>query len=207
MLHLCCQQHWSSSLSSLKRTSFCWRSFLSSLSHLPGLSCQSFLSCLPCLPCLSLCPFYSFCPVCPVCPVCRNVLHCELSNVSSNGQPEKMQNCKGSWLLYTSKPEVVWSLIFSNLLVEGYMTTCIAASITLNSQSWVTYGGRTKCQPDKMPTGHNANQRLAFCPYFFLWLAFCPSQLFGWHFVRTISTCFGIFSKSWKSYSKSHFIK
>ena len=57
-------------------------------------------------------------------------------------------------------------------------------------------GGRTKCQPDKMPTGHNANQRLAFCPDFFLWLAFCPSQLFGWHFVRTISTCFGIFSKS-----------
>ena len=23
------------------------------------------------------------------------------------------------------------------------------------------WGGRTKCQPDKMPTGHNANQRLA----------------------------------------------
>ena len=44
-----------------------------------------------------------------------------------------------------------------------------------------------------MPTGHNANQRLAFCPDFFLWLAFCPSQLFGWNFVRTISTCFGIF--------------
>ena len=60
-------------------------------------------------------------------------------------------------------------------------------------------GGRTKCQPDKMPTGHNANQRLAFCPDLFLWLAFCLSQLFGWHFVRTISTCFGILSKSWKS--------
>ena len=55
-------------------------------------------------------------------------------------------------------------------------------------------GGRTKCQPDKMPTGHNANQRLAFCPGFFQLLAFCPSQLFGWHFVRTISTCFGILS-------------
>ena len=27
-------------------------------------------------------------------------------------------------------------------------------------------GVRTKCQPDKMPTGHNANQRLAFCPDF-----------------------------------------
>ena len=24
----------------------------------------------------------------------------------------------------------------------------------------------TKCQPDKMPTGHNANQRLTFCPDF-----------------------------------------
>ena len=55
-------------------------------------------------------------------------------------------------------------------------------------------GVRTKCQPDKMPTGHNANQRMAFCPAFFQWLAFCPSQLFGWHFVRTISTCFGILS-------------
>ena len=58
---------------------------------------------------------------------------------------------------------------------------------------WCIRGGRTKCQPDKMPTGHNANQRLAFCPDFFLWLAFCPSQLFGWHFVRTTSTCFGFF--------------
>ena len=57
----------------------------------------------------------------------------------------------------------------------------------------------TKCQPDKMPTGHNANQRLAFCLDLFLWLAFCPSQLFGWHFVRTISTCFGILAESWKS--------
>ena len=45
-------------------------------------------------------------------------------------------------------------------------------------------GVRTKCQPDKMPTGHNASQRLAFCPDLFLWLAFCLSQLFGWHFVQ-----------------------
>ena len=27
-----------------------------------------------------------------------------------------------------------------------------------------------------MPTGQNTNQRLAFCPDFLLWLAFCPSQ-------------------------------
>ena len=27
-----------------------------------------------------------------------------------------------------------------------------------------------------MPTGQNANQRLAFCLDFFLWLASCPSQ-------------------------------
>ena len=38
------------------------------------------------------------------------------------------------------------------------------------------HGGRTKCQPDKMPTGRNANQRLAYCPDSLLWLAFCPSQ-------------------------------
>ena len=37
-------------------------------------------------------------------------------------------------------------------------------------------GVRTKCQLDKMPTGRNANQRLALCPDFLLWLAFCPSQ-------------------------------
>ena len=29
---------------------------------------------------------------------------------------------------------------------------------------------------DKMPFGQNANQRLAFCTDFFLWLAFCLSQ-------------------------------
>ena len=29
---------------------------------------------------------------------------------------------------------------------------------------------------DKMPTGQNANQWLAFCPDFLLWLAFSPSQ-------------------------------
>ena len=56
-----------------------------------------------------------------------------------------------------------------------------------------TEGALRRCA-DKMPTGHNANQRLAFCPAFFQWLAFCPSQLFGWHFVRTISSCFGILS-------------
>ena len=50
-------------------------------------------------------------------------------------------------------------------------------------------GGRTKCQPDKMPTGQNANLGWHFVRDFFLWLAFCPDQLFGWHFVRTISTC------------------
>ena len=47
----------------------------------------------------------------------------------------------------------------------------------------------TKCQPDKMPTGQNANLGWHFVRAFFsLWLAFCPDQLFGWHFVRTIST-------------------
>ena len=53
-------------------------------------------------------------------------------------------------------------------------------------------GGRTKCQPDKMPTGQNANLGWHFVRDFFLWLAFCPDQLFGWHFVRTISRCLGI---------------
>ena len=43
----------------------------------------------------------------------------------------------------------------------------------------VLQGGRTKCQLDKMPTGRNANQRLAFWPDFFLWLAFRP-DFFLW---------------------------
>ena len=55
-----------------------------------------------------------------------------------------------------------------------------------------------------MPTGHNANQRLAFCPDFFLWLAFCPSQLFGWHFVRIMKITFQItFHEKAKSICKT----
>ena len=45
---------------------------------------------------------------------------------------------------------------------------------SIDSRPSIFNGGRTKCQPDKMPTGRNANQRLAFCPDFFLWLAFRP---------------------------------
>ena len=40
-----------------------------------------------------------------------------------------------------------------------------------------TEGALRRCA-DKMPTGHNANQRLAFCPGLSLWLASCPSQIF-----------------------------
>ena len=45
-----------------------------------------------------------------------------------------------------------------------------------------------------MPTGQNANQKLAFCPDFYcgwhivrpnFWLAFCPDHIYMfWHFVR-----------------------
>ena len=64
---------------------------------------------------------------------------------------------------------------------------------TWPSSGWLSQdGGRTKCQPDKMPTGQNANLGWHFVCDFFLWLAFCPDQLFGWHFVRTISRCLGI---------------
>jgi len=38
------------------------------------------------------------------------------------------------------------------------------------------YDVQTKCQPDKIPTRQNANQRLDFCQDFLLWLTFCPSQ-------------------------------
>ena len=53
-------------------------------------------------------------------------------------------------------------------------------------------GGRTKCQPDKMPTGQNANLGWHFVRDFFsmvgilsgptFWLAFCPDHLkMSWH--------------------------
>ena len=56
-------------------------------------------------------------------------------------------------------------------------------------------GGRTKCQPDEMPTGQNANLGWHFVRDFFsvvgilsrptFWLAFCPGHLnMFWHFVR-----------------------
>ena len=64
-------------------------------------------------------------------------------------------------------------------------------------------GVRTECQPDKMPTRQNANQRLAFCldfflwlafrPDFFLWLAFCPSQflvdILSWTSQHVLALC------------------
>ena len=53
-------------------------------------------------------------------------------------------------------------------------------------------GGRTKCQPDKMPTGQNATLGWHFVRDFFsmvgilsrptFWLAFCPDHLnMSWH--------------------------
>ena len=50
------------------------------------------------------------------------------------------------------------------------------ASVYENRSTDHKNGVRKKCQLDKMPTRQNANQRLAFCPDFLLWLAFCPSQ-------------------------------
>ena len=54
-----------------------------------------------------------------------------------------------------------------------------------------------------MPTGQNANH--AKCQPFvgilsvlFFEVGISSVPIFGWHFVRTISTCFGILSESWK---------
>ena len=119
--------------------------------------------------------------------------------------------CKG--LLYKALIEYGNDILLEDLLGRFSLLTRYVRKMHILIKSWSLHvlfeiclhtsiywqwGVRTKCQPDKMPTGHNANQRLAFCPDLFLWLAFCPSQLFGWHFVRTITTCFGILSKSWK---------
>ena len=67
---------------------------------------------------------------------------------------------------------------------------------TETRSSWLSCalrdGGRTKCQPDKMPTGQNANLGWHFVRDFFsmvgilsgptFWLAFCPDHLkMSWH--------------------------
>ena len=60
------------------------------------------------------------------------------------------------------------------------------------SPTFPYHGGRTKCQPDKMPTGQNANLGWHFVRDFFsmvgilsgptFWLAFCPGHLnMSWH--------------------------
>ena len=60
----------------------------------------------------------------------------------------------------------------------------------------VNLGGRTKCQPDKMPTGHNANQRLAFCPEHL--------NMF-WHFFQIMKIIFQItFHKMWFSWFRQN---
>ena len=64
------------------------------------------------------------------------------------------------------------------------------------------FGGRTKCQPDKMPTGQNANLGWHFVRDFFsmvgilsgptFWLAFCPDHLnMSWHPPPNIRVCVG----------------
>ena len=43
---------------------------------------------------------------------------------------------------------------------------CLGQPLVLrddNAEEVFCVGVQTKCQPDKMPTGHNANQMLAFC--------------------------------------------
>ena len=115
--------------------------------------------------------------------ICSQIPNAFLVKLSS--YPSLLSLRKNYETLSTHKP---WHLEKSDETLFQGESNC-----TLTNQD-----GRTKCQPDKMATGQNANQRLAFCSDFFLWLAFCPSQLFGWHFVRTISTCFRILSEPWK---------
>ena len=68
--------------------------------------------------------------------------------------------------------------------LSGIKLACFVVFFLSNAH--IVTGGRTKCQPDKMPTEQNANQRLAFCPSQFLVgilsgtsqhvLALCPNH-------------------------------
>ena len=81
---------------------------------------------------------------------------------------------------------------FEQQMLGGYVRTPQSSGGHGRVLTYLITGVWTKCQPDKMPTGQNANLGWHFVRDFFLWLAFCPDQLFGWHFVRTISRCLGI---------------
>ena len=140
----------------------------------------------------------------------RSRAHISVVDITDRLQRKILRTCMTEPIASTvsawRKAERVFKVIFSRWLCSSMTAgwwqrseTCSRRNQTCRMLIRTSPGVRTKCQPDKMPTRHNANQRLAFCPDLSLWLAFCPSQLFGWHFVRTISTCFGILSESWKS--------
>ena len=93
--------------------------------------------------------------------ICSQIPNAFLVKLSS--YPSLLSLRKNYETLSTHKP---WHLEKSDETLFQGESNC-----TLTNQD-----GRTKCQPDKMATGQNANQRLAFCPHFLLWLAFCPSQ-------------------------------
>ena len=95
---------------------------------------------------------------------------------------------------------VVWSeqkmkgnqlsiLITYCIIIQTYKIFCPACS-----WNYPVPGGKTKCrQTNKLPT-----ERLAFCPFFFV-VGVLSVPIFGWHYVRTVSTCFDILSESWNS--------
>ena len=65
-----------------------------------------------------------------------------------------------------------------------------------------------KMPTGKMPTGQNANRtnchlKVSIWSGLFYVLGILSVPFFVWHFVRTISTCFGILCESWNSLSSS----
>ena len=80
-------------------------------------------------------------------------------------------NCHKSKGCHKEQDEIKKNRRFANK--EGGLCKFWRPPLLYDGQVVRLVGVWTKCQPDKMPTGHNANKRLAFCPDFFLWLAFC----------------------------------
>ena len=85
--------------------------------------------------------------------ICSQIPNAFLVKLSS--YPSLLSLRKNYETLSTHKP---WHLEKSDETLFQGESNC-----TLTNQD-----GRTKCQPDKMATGQNANQRLAFCPPQFL---------------------------------------
>ena len=86
-----------------------------------------------------------------------------------------------------------WSELHRDKSGQEGVTTALEEKISKISalrwelELWDCGGVRTKCQP-----------KVGILSGLFIVVGILSVPIFGWHFVRTISTCFGILSEPWK---------